>query len=405
MFKGMAILCASVAFVGCSRDVFDEDLVKNNLKEEYKTSFERKYGAIDPNQSWDFTNYSKASKSGTRDAASSVTCEFVYLFNEFKTLVKHDKDEVENHIDYTTTSDLKPWNPNLAVTLYPAFSHALSGVKYSYVCIGIYDNGTITNLTADVNVKNGWYDAQLGGLNHNSGRKINSKALQTGTNTYWVAYPLHPHTESASQADKDANKQIMANISDYKIQYYKEIIVNGDKYWCFDCNNDGNYSDLICLVDAADPAPIQKRYMIEDLGGNNDFDFNDIVVDVLQASNGTQTAIIRAMGGTLDFTLQIGNTKWSKGTDGLLLDYKVETMYNTKSIKYDAKLAEFPVSGWNFNTNNIVVTVDNLKNDGVKTIIPFPREGDAPMIVAFDPITTHWNEERVPLDEDWYKPL
>ena len=49
----------------------------------------------------------------------------------------------------------------------------------------------------------------------------------------------------------------------------------------------GDYSDLICLVKNVDPVkPIAKRYFIEDLGSKDDFDFNDIVVDVIQDPDG-----------------------------------------------------------------------------------------------------------------------
>ena len=53
----------------------------------------------------------------------------------------------------------------------------------------------------------------------------------------------------------------------------------------------GDYSDLICLVKNVDPVkPIAKRYFIEDLGSKDDFDFNDIVVDVIQDPDGNHWA-------------------------------------------------------------------------------------------------------------------
>lgn len=417
MMKGLSVLIAGMAFASCSHGVdFDENYAEKlqafkaeQLKLEYKANFEKKYGKIDPNQSWDFTNYSDANHASTRATAATVSSDWEWLFNSFKTLVKNDRDLVKA-IDFT--KDLKPWNPNFSAKLYPAFSHAIEGVKYSYYHIGIVENGEAPyDVLQTINTKSGnWYDAYSNNstLNANSGRLVNSKDLKTGSNSYWVAYYTYPTT--GEQVYKDGNKDVMDNISSFRIDYYKEIVVNGDKYWCFDCDHDDNYSDLICLVDDADPAPIRKRYMIEDLGATDDFDFNDIVVDVIQESNGSQKAQIRAMGGTLNFTLTIGGTSWTKKgskvtVNGALVNTDSKKMYNTEAPVYEQVLAEFEVSGWDFVANNISVAVESNDNKSILQVIPFPREGDAPMIIAFDPITTHWNVERDPFDTGFYKPL
>lgn len=417
MMKGLSVLIAGMAFASCSHEVeYDENYAEKQqafkaeqLKLEYKANFEKKYGKIDPNQSWDFTNYSDANRASTRASAQSVTSGWEYLIKNFKKLVMDDRDLVQA-IDYT--KGLKPWNPNFSAKLYPAYCHAIEGVKYSYYHIGIVENGEEPyDVLQTINTKSGfWYDAQKdnGAMNANWGRLINSKNLQTGSSSYWVAYYTYPTT--GEQEYKDGNKNVMDNISSFKIEYYKEIVVNGDKYWCFDCNHDGDYSDLICLVDDADPAPIRKRYMIEDLGATDDFDFNDIVVDVIQESSGSQKAQIRAMGGTLNFTLTIGDTSWTKKgsqvtVNGALVNTDQKTMYNTEAPNYELMLAEFAVSGWDFVANNISVAVESNDNKSIIQVIPFPREGEAPMIIAFDPITTHWNVEREAFDSGFYEPL
>lgn len=150
--------------------------------------------------------------------------------------------------------------------------------------------------------------------------------------------------------------------------------------------------------------------MIEDLGATDDFDFNDIVVDVIQESSGSQKAQIRAMGGTLNFTLTIGDTSWTKKgsqvtVNGALVNTDQKTMYNTEAPNYELVLAEFAVSGWDFVANNISVAVESNDNKSIIQVIPFPREGEAPMIIAFDPITTHWNVERETFDSGFYEPL
>jgi hypothetical protein len=134
--------------------------------------------------------------------------------------------------------------------------------------------------------------------------------------------------------------------------------------------------------------------MIEDLGADegSDFDFNDIVVDVID--NGVkQIAKVRAMGGTLDFTIKIGNTTWTKSSNG----FNPSTMYNTINPDYSAVLATFEVTGWD--NNNISVSV-NGKN-GLIWEIPFPRQGQAPMIIAMEPLV-NWNIERQSVSADWF---
>ena len=146
-----------------------------------------------------------------------------------------------------------------------------------------------------------------------------------------------------------------------------------------------------------------KRYFVEDLGSKDDFDFNDIVFDVYQGDDNKQKCIIRAMGGTLDFTLNIGQTKWTKSVEGVAKGYVVKTMYNTNPTpKWDDNLAEFEVQGWNPSTNNISVSVKSKVSDDVIIEIPFPKTGEVPMILAVKTFVD-WQLERESLPEDfWY---
>ena len=198
-------------------------------------------------------------------------------------------------------------------------------------------------------------------------------------------------------------------------------------------STDNDFNDLVLAVIGNPDVPqekiitedhyevktcVPKRYMIEDLGSIGDFDFNDIVVDVedytvethkVTRTNGVITsdevistasaptkAVIRALGGTIDFELKIGDTIWKKSDS----EYVVTTMYNTQgTIDYDKELAVFEVSGWNAGANNISVTVTEKSGD-VFTIT-FPKKGTAPMIIAVDP-TQNWMGERVSVPKEWF---
>lgn len=170
---------------------------------------------------------------------------------------------------------------------------------------------------------------------------------------------------------------------------------------------------------------ISKRYLVEDLGSVDDFDFNDIVVDVYQdvtqkwkrqiingevisneyvsTTYGDQEAIVRAMGGTLDFTITIGNTSWTKSSS-----FVTGTMYNTKNGYNPSEvLAKFKVQGWDPQANNIsievVKTVENTTNSNkIVYTIPFPKKGEIPMIVAVDATDAwNWMTERTNIPSWW----
>ena len=203
---------------------------------------------------------------------------------------------------------------------------------------------------------------------------------------------------------------------------------------CEDATNSGSdrdFEDLVFMV-YGNPVPpterveeviksVTKRYMMEDLGETDDFDFNDVVVDVSNRKKITyyykgdatewydfkeevlpQQAIVRAAGGTLNFTLTIGGMTWTKSGP-----YAATSMLNTGwggAINPDAELAKFEVSGWNSDTNNVSVTVvkkdPNTNEDGVYEI-PFPKAGKAPKIVAVNE-TDRWMNERSAVPTGWF---
>jgi len=196
--------------------------------------------------------------------------------------------------------------------------------------------------------------------------------------------------------DNDFNDLVLAVIGDPDVPQEKIITEN-------------QYEVTTCRA---------KRYMIEDLGAIGDFDFNDVVVDVeeytvythkVTSENGVMTsdeiistttaptkAFIRALGGTIDFELTIGDTRWVKSENG----FDAKTMYNTKGNNdFDKVLAEFEVSGWDYDANKINIKV--MGKDGRIYEVAFPKAGEAPMIIAVDP-TQEWMKERVSVPSSWF---
>ncbi|MBQ3744329.1 MAG: hypothetical protein IJK50_03245 [Prevotella sp.] len=204
---------------------------------------------------------------------------------------------------------------------------------------------------------------------------------------------------------------------------------------------DNDYEDLVFLIYGKPTPPIipvdeieiteTKRYMMEDLGTTDDFDFNDVVVDAQNVytqkihlkptANGGweeesrdkpvykgQRAIVRAAGGTLDFTVEIGTntiTRWSKSQDFTVTDM-LNTGWGGKSIYYDGAqsiLAKFDIekNDWNPATNNIKVTVKGKGQSGEVKTITFPKQGEAPMMIAVDK-DVNWMTERSSVPSSWW---
>lgn len=402
--KGMMILAVGIAMASCSKnDVFEQNQtnVSEQQKAEYVSNYVAKYGQPAANQSWDFAAMPKAAQ--TRSGETMV-CTETRLPKFFYEHVVTDGGQFASKIANATVKD---WNPYLSVWLVPCAVHTTN--KELKFGLSVCYNNDITNIATGLRIQdNAWafnldplYDLFTDAV-FSRGRMIDTRSLVTAENAYWTAYNYN--YEKTSRLLWDEWKE--NGFKSFEIKTYKEITVNGRTYWCFDCTGDGDYSNLVCLAVGAQaieeqPQPTQKRYFVEDLGSKDDFDFNDIVFDVID-DNGSQKCIVRAMGGTIDFTLQIGHTEWTKSVDGVKAGYNEKLMYNTQgTIDYDKVLAEFPVTGWNPDTNNITVKVKNSVSGNVIIEIPFPKKGEVPMIVAF-PVVTNWQSERVSLPDDWY---
>lgn len=151
---------------------------------------------------------------------------------------------------------------------------------------------------------------------------------------------------------------------------------------CEDANgkrSDWDYNDVVLLVIGLPDIPkiardiVQKRYLIEDLGSTFDFDFNDIVVDVIdekvyEANDvnyaRTQTVSIAHLCGTIPFQVFIGNTPMSQ--DPMMGNNNNDNPdgYNPKTANnyYSYYVKEFTGTQdsdfpWNPTTNNISVLV------------------------------------------------
>jgi hypothetical protein len=150
--------------------------------------------------------------------------------------------------------------------------------------------------------------------------------------------------------------------------------------------------------------------MVEDLGETDDFDFNDIVIDVeeetttthtvtltdgeitsdvVSGTSKTQKAILRHRGGIYPFSIKIGDYT-SDEFPGVLSDDPNIELTITNNV-------------WNPGTNNISLNVRDT-NTGAVVIIPFAMKGEAPMMVAMD-TSIEWMPERKAVSKSWFNPV
>lgn len=220
-------------------------------------------------------------------------------------------------------------------------------------------------------------------------------------------------------------------------------------------NSDQDYNDVVLLLvgNTLPTQSIKKRYMIEDLGATEDFDFNDIVVDVTetvrnvagQGKQYTQTAAIRHLRGTIPFRVTIGNKTF--GNSGIMCGHNCQaisydpsqssnreayTWTHTVTGVNESKLSVLRRDYWNPDANNIKVEVwpNNNSEDGnsssvtvywnggnnggqnnldegvnnvqMPQIVEFPKPGKYPYIIATDQ-TVQWMDERISIPETWMK--
>ena len=178
-FMTIAMSMALLGTVSCSKnDLFEENksILVEQEKSQYATNYVKQYGAIDSNQSWDFTTSS--TQHNTR-AGESVTWGYLNPLNDWLTRwVDNDKAKV---IAAINNAEVKTFNPYLSVELFPAYSNVVNKNGATYYKLAVCYNGEKEVVSGEgVSSKNGW--STLGRL----GKEINSKSLTTASNVFFI---------------------------------------------------------------------------------------------------------------------------------------------------------------------------------------------------------------------------
>ena len=384
---------------------------------KYEQTFISSIGKPAANQCWDFTKGSVLNltrgngngkgnghnnQDGAENEESSLTAwpshsAYTYGFNnKYATGKKRDplpqnninsiyNNDLEDIYDAISAAeeneDYKAWPPTGTYVFRTLSTYRSSGSDAKYFFIG------------------GYFDDKNNAM---ALEGVNKRGDTGNQHTACIKFDMVPEGTIWFAGATSANNKnkISFDAADFPLDDYIEVTVNGNTFWCFKCEGDGAYTDFILWVEKVDDNTVMleyaKRYMVEDLGGGgaSDIDFNDIVFDVEQYTDGTQKCVVRALGGTLPIKIKVGDSDWWSKPE------PVASMINTQgTIDYDKVIAEFDVTGWKESENNVQVEVQD--NSGYEFIASFPEDGSIPLMVAFS-IIKGWNAERVPVTEEWF---
>ena len=446
----------------CVKDASSVPSYEEVQKESYAKSFVAKYGQINPTQSWDFTSGEKRLTTRGTSTINVELLEKGVDFGDVSNLELEPHTFPNKPIwnfniilsGITKNADLfnainvslpekKKWvgkeaafvSPSNLFYIYPL----LSGGGHLYdLMVKVGDEEPVCIFKKDyTNFQT------INGMKKLNGETVNMRGVKIEAP---VGTPVEIYLDNMENVDGkklppvgttnghavyiDVPEDVKLELDDIELgsNYVAKYIGIEDAIE----DTDNDFNDLVLAVVGSPEVPQEKiitedlydvktsrtkRYMIEDLGAIGDFDFNDVVVDVeeytiythkVTSENGVKTsdevistttapskAFIHALGGTMDFELTIGDTKWVKSQE-----FDSEKMYNTQGeIDYDKVLAEFEVTGWSYDTNNISFRANG--KDGKLYTVLFPKKGEAPMMIAVEP-TTKWMDERESIPSSWF---
>jgi len=465
-FKAFVGALAVLSLASCSKnDVFDAQQAAANEIAQKKSTFENnfvaKYGQVAPTQSWDFSTNQQ--RLGTRAGETAIVTKTVeglnfdvkykvyrewiqdswttghynnYLDNRYINKNKNLLNNVSNklkdgdhHYDVQKAVLVAPSN---SFTIYPIsvqgmWTHDLyvkvgnndpvkvyskTWTDYSHPYVNgdplTYSNANYYEQTykveTSVSMPGLYVEAPIGTpieIYLANVKEGNTSQPTVGTSTGHAIYVdgngavptgievrkdavinyVGIEDNTTRSSDLDYNDVVLAIVGNPDVP--KEIIIENNEY------------DVT--------TSLTKRYMMEDLGSTDDFDFNDVVVDVTETTvahhtvkieNGVKTsdnvveeksqkAVVRHLGGIYPFVLKVGDTTFDEmgGKDTFDKDVEIEKV----------------VTGWNPAQNNVSVTVKSEESQMYNVTNEFPKTGAFPMMFACDP-EIKWVAERQGFD-------
>lgn len=371
------------------------------IEKDYKSAFIQKYGEISPFETWDLSQRGStlAGFAGTRgnkgqssnlvqDMASTESYGYYlnYSNNESKIakLFNNNWGDIVAEFGKVQPTAWAPSGKIIFSVVGVSRDDASSAKYFTWGVANTPEGDLFLRQSSPANGKN----AKIGNSAEKHTSSLDFSQIPDGARWF---------TASSDNKKVDLSSAYNQTITDFKIV---TMTIDGVSYtfWGFKCDKTNpDYTNLVLWVKEIPTVPvpvISKRYMVEDLGGSYDFDFNDVVFDVIKYSDGSQKCYVRALGGTLDVTIKVANNSWTKRQD-----YTITEMLNTNPIDPNLCLKEFDATGWDGDNSKVSVIVEgNDKAAGGETTyywaVPFPAQGEAPLIVATMYGSKTWMRER-----------
>ena len=371
------------------------------IEKDYKSAFIQKYGEISPFETWDLSQRGStlAGFAGTRgnkgqssnlvqDMASTESYGYYlnYSNNESKIakLFNNNWGDIVAEFGKVQPTAWAPSGKIIFSVVGVSKDDASSAKHFTWGVANTPEGDLYLRQSSPANGKN----AKIGNSAEKHTSSLDFSQIPDGARWF---------TASSDKKKVDLSSAYNQTITDFKIV---TMTIDGVSYtfWGFKCDKTNpDYTNLVLWVKEIPTVPvpvISKRYMVEDLGGSYDFDFNDVVFDVIKYSDGSQKCYVRALGGTLDVTIKVANNSWTKRQD-----YTITEMLNTNPIDPNLCLKEFDATGWDGDNSKVSVIVEgNDKAAGGETTyywaVPFPAQGEAPLIVATMYGSKTWMLER-----------
>lgn len=400
----VTMMAGTVVLSSCSKGEeysYSPEKAHEFIEKDYKSAFIQKYGEISPFETWDLSQRGStlAGFAGTRgnkgqssnlvqDMASTESYGYYlnYSNNESKIakLFNNNWGDIVAEFGKVQPTAWAPSGKIIFSVVGVSRDDASSAKYFTWGVANTPEGDLYLRQSSPANGKN----AKIGNSAENHTSSLDFSQIPDGARWF---------TASSDKKKVDLSSEYNQTITDFKIV---TMTIDGVSYtfWGFKCDKTNpDYTNLVLWVKEIPTVPvpvISKRYMVEDLGGSYDFDFNDVVFDVIKYSDGSQKCYVRALGGTLDVTIKVANNSWTKRQD-----YTITEMLNTNPIDPNLCLKEFDATGWDGDNSKVSVIVEgNDKAAGGETTyywaVPFPAQGEAPLIVATMYGSKTWMLER-----------
>jgi hypothetical protein len=342
LMTGVAALAFAATFTSCSKtDLYDENKINEqkeaNLNQKYAEAFEAAFGKVGANVDWGFSSTAKTRTAYTNSnmwvqdgynvPAEITPREKEVVMGWFRTHENPQSETVDIHnyfiqnVGYTDHTYNAYYQKDGRTETVTITNPGTNQMDYIFVGPGYYLNDW-EGMTEPARITNNDGDDHVNNFNANSGEiqymKYSGSEYFGFHDSYGTGYSTAGHS-TGKYCQKNRNFVIRFIDVDGVVGCYVGFNYESGKTtegWHLD--PDGFFDDRVIKLVPGDgfntPDPL-KRVIAEDLTASQagDFDFNDVVFDVVKYEGGKTTLRLQACGGTLP--LKIGSTNGVGGID------------------------------------------------------------------------------------------